>query len=178
MFCGGNSTERHEFLGLRTNMEVEAGVQECSNGVGYGKVKAEVIISAWWCIQSTGEQRWEVWGRDDGCVLGTLGFEVPSGTSKGHGQVEVWVWSSGRELESKCGVLWPQNWYELTSREWMLSLWEQGQWEEKGLEQQQKGITCKLMSLKRCSRSSKTFIKESGEETWKQQDGTASTDCP
>lgn len=57
MFCGGNSTERHEFLGLRTNMEVEAGVQECSNGAGYGKVKAEVIISAWWCIQSTGEQR-------------------------------------------------------------------------------------------------------------------------
>ena len=55
--CGHNSRERHEFLGLRTNMEVEAGVQECSNGVGCGKVKAEVITSACWRIQSTGEQR-------------------------------------------------------------------------------------------------------------------------
>jgi len=63
-------------------------------------------------------------GGDDGCVLGTLEFEVPSGTSKGHGQVEVQVWSAGRELESKCGVLWHQYWSELTSREWTPSLWE------------------------------------------------------
>lgn len=57
LVCGGNSGERHEHLGLKTNMEVEAaGVRECLNGVGYGKVKAEAIISAWWSIQTTREQ--------------------------------------------------------------------------------------------------------------------------
>lgn len=43
---------------------------------------------------------------------------------KGHRQVEVWVWSSSRELECRCDVHWYQYWFELKPREWMRSLRE------------------------------------------------------
>ena len=38
LVCDGNSGERCKHLGLRANMEVDAGVRRCLNGGGYGKM--------------------------------------------------------------------------------------------------------------------------------------------
>lgn len=114
-------------------MEVEAGVQECSNGVGCGKVKAEVIISACWCIQSTGQQQmrslvgrwwmcpghpgvwsaqWDIQGTWADRGMG-LEFRQRAGKQMWSSMASVLIWTNIKRMNG-------------------VTMGEQGQWEEKG----------------------------------------------